>query len=110
MARHNQLTSDFGEDSRSRCRHLLQGACPGGRTGDGRVVAASYATADKEKAMPLVVIHLIEGVFDKSQKQDMIRRVTDTRWSPSRAKPCAAAPGFACTKSQAANGPLAESA
>ena len=27
--------------------------------------------------MPLVDIHLIEGVFDKSQKQDMIRRVTD---------------------------------
>ena len=27
--------------------------------------------------MPLVDIHLIEGVFDKSQKQEMIRRVTD---------------------------------
>jgi len=27
--------------------------------------------------MPLVDIQLIEGVFDKSQKQEMIRRVTD---------------------------------
>jgi len=27
--------------------------------------------------MPLVDIHLIEGVFDKSQKQEMIRKVTD---------------------------------
>ncbi len=28
--------------------------------------------------MPLVDIHLIEGVFDKSQKQEMIKKVTDT--------------------------------
>ncbi len=27
--------------------------------------------------MPLVDIQLIEGVFDKSQKQEMIRKVTD---------------------------------
>jgi 4-oxalocrotonate tautomerase len=27
--------------------------------------------------MPLVDIHLIEGVFDKSQKQEMIQKVTD---------------------------------
>jgi 4-oxalocrotonate tautomerase len=27
--------------------------------------------------MPLVDIHLIEGVFDKQQKQDMIAKVTD---------------------------------
>ena len=27
--------------------------------------------------MPLVDIELIEGVFDKGQKQEMIRRVTD---------------------------------
>lgn len=27
--------------------------------------------------MPLVDIQLIEGVFDKAQKQDMIRKVTD---------------------------------
>jgi len=27
--------------------------------------------------MPMVDIHLIEGVFDRSQKQDMIRKVTD---------------------------------
>ncbi len=27
--------------------------------------------------MPLVDIHLIEGVFDKSQKQAMISKVTD---------------------------------
>jgi len=27
--------------------------------------------------MPLVDIQLIEGVFDKGQKQEMIRKVTD---------------------------------
>lgn len=27
--------------------------------------------------MPLVNIELVEGVFEKSQKQDMIRKVTD---------------------------------
>jgi 4-oxalocrotonate tautomerase len=27
--------------------------------------------------MPIVDIHLIEGVFDKEQKQEMIRKVTD---------------------------------
>jgi len=27
--------------------------------------------------MPLVDIHLIEGVFDKKQKQDMISKITD---------------------------------
>jgi 4-oxalocrotonate tautomerase len=31
----------------------------------------------KENDMPLVDIQLIEGVFDKRQKQKMIRRVTD---------------------------------
>jgi len=28
--------------------------------------------------MPLVDIQLIEGVFDKSQKQSMIKKITDT--------------------------------
>jgi 4-oxalocrotonate tautomerase len=28
--------------------------------------------------MPLVDIQLIEGVFDRNQKQEMIRKVTDT--------------------------------
>jgi 4-oxalocrotonate tautomerase len=27
--------------------------------------------------MPLVDIHVIEGVFDKDQKQQMIRKITD---------------------------------
>ena len=27
--------------------------------------------------MPMVDIHLIEGVFDRAQKQEMIRKVTD---------------------------------
>jgi len=31
----------------------------------------------KEIVMPLVDIHLIEGVFDKNQKQAMINKVTD---------------------------------
>src|SRR5262245_21153117 len=35
------------------------------------------ATIAKEKAMPLVDIQLIEGAFDKAQKQEMIRTVTD---------------------------------
>jgi 4-oxalocrotonate tautomerase len=33
--------------------------------------------ARKEETMPLVDIQLIEGVFDKAQKQEMIRKVTD---------------------------------
>ena len=35
------------------------------------------AKAGKGSAMPLVDIQLIEGVFDKAQKQEMIRSVTD---------------------------------
>jgi len=31
----------------------------------------------KEFEMPLVDIQLIEGVFEKAQKQEMIRKVTD---------------------------------
>ena len=31
----------------------------------------------KESVMPLVDIHLIEGAFDKSQKQAMIDKVTN---------------------------------
>ena len=31
----------------------------------------------EENVMPIVDIHLIEGVFDKDQKQEMIRKVTD---------------------------------
>jgi 4-oxalocrotonate tautomerase len=31
----------------------------------------------EENVMPLVDIHLIEGVFDKNQKQELIRKVTD---------------------------------
>jgi 4-oxalocrotonate tautomerase len=31
----------------------------------------------KETVMPLVDIHLIEGVFDKNQKQAMINKVTN---------------------------------
>jgi 4-oxalocrotonate tautomerase len=33
--------------------------------------------AAKGTVMPLVDIHLIEGVFDKNQKQEMISKVTD---------------------------------
>ena len=32
---------------------------------------------ERKEVMPLVDIHLIEGVFDKDQKQEMIRKVTD---------------------------------
>jgi 4-oxalocrotonate tautomerase len=31
----------------------------------------------KDGVMPLVDIHLIEGVFDKNQKQEMINKVTN---------------------------------
>lgn len=31
----------------------------------------------KEQVTPLVDIHLIEGVFDQNQKQEMISKVTD---------------------------------
>jgi len=31
----------------------------------------------KESAMPLVEVKLIEGVFDESQKRDMIEKLTD---------------------------------
>ena len=39
--------------------------------------------------MPLVDIQLIEGVFDKSQKQAMISKITDAMVE-LKAKPCAA--------------------
>jgi 4-oxalocrotonate tautomerase len=32
---------------------------------------------ERGNIMPIVDIHLIEGVFDKNQKQEMIRKVTD---------------------------------
>jgi len=37
------------------------------------------ALSEQERGniMPIVDIHLIEGVFDKNQKQEMIRKVTD---------------------------------
>jgi len=37
------------------------------------------ASSEQERGniMPIVDIHLIEGVFDKNQKQEMIRKVTD---------------------------------
>ena len=40
--------------------------------------------------MPLVDIELIEGVFDKDQKQEMIRSVTDAMVASSKAKQCEA--------------------
>ena len=39
--------------------------------------------------MPLVQVKLIEGVFSDAQKQEMIRKLARTRWSPSWAKLCA---------------------
>ena len=42
---------------------------------------AYFSTATihrKEITMPLVDIQVLEGVFDAAQKQDMIRKVTDT--------------------------------
>jgi 4-oxalocrotonate tautomerase len=40
-------------------------------------VRKSHAAIKKGYDMPLVDIQLIEGVFDKQQKQDMIAKVTD---------------------------------
>lgn len=52
--------------------------------------------------MPLVDIHLIEGVFDKSQKQEMIRRVTDAMVAVE-GEAMRSGTRVRCTKSQAAN-------
>ena len=38
---------------------------------------AAMTHEPKGKIMPLIDIHLIEGVFDKRQKQAMISKVTD---------------------------------
>jgi 4-oxalocrotonate tautomerase len=46
-----------------------------GRGGIGS--RGSNQAKKKGTVMPLVDIHLIEGVFDKSQKQAMINKVTD---------------------------------
>jgi 4-oxalocrotonate tautomerase len=40
-------------------------------------VRTSHAAIKKGYDMPLVDIQLIEGVFDKQQKQEMIAKVTD---------------------------------
>jgi 4-oxalocrotonate tautomerase len=41
-------------------------------------IAPMRQSESKGTKMPLVDIQLIEGVFDKNQKQEMIRKVTDT--------------------------------
>jgi 4-oxalocrotonate tautomerase len=38
---------------------------------------AAQSNTSKGTVMPLVDIHLIEGVFDTNQKQAMIKKVTD---------------------------------
>jgi 4-oxalocrotonate tautomerase len=47
---------------------LSSNELPGSRAGN---------RTTKGKLMPLVDIQLIEGVFNKAQKQEMIRKVTD---------------------------------
>jgi 4-oxalocrotonate tautomerase len=47
--------------------------CGARRDGPG----AADEPKEKGTTMPLVDIQLIEGAFDKTQKQEMIRRVTD---------------------------------
>ena len=44
----------------------------------GAIRRMSNRRKEKEKAVPLVDIDLIEGVFDDTQKQRMIRDVTET--------------------------------
>jgi 4-oxalocrotonate tautomerase len=39
---------------------------------------ASPTAQRKELDMPLVDIHVLEGVFSKTEKTDMIKKVTDT--------------------------------
>jgi 4-oxalocrotonate tautomerase len=39
--------------------------------------AAGKSARERTVIMPLVDVQLIEGVFDKSQKQAMIRKITD---------------------------------
>jgi 4-oxalocrotonate tautomerase len=57
--------------------------------------------------MPLVDIHLIEGVFDKSQKQAMIDKVTNAMVEVE-GEAMRGVTWSACTKLQAENGRLAE--
>jgi len=45
--------------------------------------------------MPLVDIHVIEGVFSAADKQQMISKVTDTIGRHRRRKHSVASPGFA---------------
>jgi len=40
-------------------------------------MSPSLSEQERGNIMPIVDIHLIEGVFDKNQKQEMIRKVTD---------------------------------
>jgi hypothetical protein len=53
--------------------------------------------------MPFVNIKLIEGVFSTEQKKEMVQRLTDTM-SPSKAKTCAASPGWSSKKSSPGTG------
>jgi 4-oxalocrotonate tautomerase len=45
--------------------------------GRGGIGSRGSKSSKEGTVMPLVDIHLIEGVFDKSQKQAMISKVTD---------------------------------
>jgi phenylpyruvate tautomerase PptA (4-oxalocrotonate tautomerase family) len=40
--------------------------------------------------MPLIEVHLIENVFDSTQKKQIIEKM---QWSASKARICAALPG-----------------
>jgi 4-oxalocrotonate tautomerase len=40
-------------------------------------MSPTLSEQERGNIMPIVDIHLIEGVFDKNQKQEMIRKVTD---------------------------------
>jgi 4-oxalocrotonate tautomerase len=47
-------------------------------TRPGRIVCRPGIEDEGEPEMPMVTVKLIEGVFTAEQKQEMIRKITDT--------------------------------
>jgi 4-oxalocrotonate tautomerase len=58
--------------ARLQCRRNASATQPGNLDG------TSKGTKAKEKAMPLVNVRLIEGVFTPEQKSEMIHQLTET--------------------------------
>jgi len=87
---HSSTCGDGDESTRGRLRALVQNVYSADSVSRleavqkyrqaGRAEVIRRLTNDKNLkgyGMPLVDIELIEGVFDKSQKEAMIRKITD---------------------------------